>query len=54
MGTPMVERFTSYLCRLAEAHSVSLHTLVVREVLPLLKREYLSNPLYNLFGSFLG
>ena len=54
MGTPMIESFTSYLCRLAEAHSVSLHTLVVREVLPLLKREYLSNPLNNYLDPFWG
>jgi transcriptional regulator with XRE-family HTH domain len=34
VGTPMVECLTSYITRLADAHSVSPITLVTREVLP--------------------
>lgn len=49
VGTPHVESLTSYLARLAEAHCVSLRTLVKQELLSLLKRGYLSNP----FGSSL-
>jgi len=52
MGTPNVESLTSYMARLAEAHSVSLRTLVIQELLPLLKRDYLSNPLGNTLSSF--
>ena len=43
MGTPNVESLTSYITRLADAHSVSLRTLAIHELLPLLKRAYLSN-----------
>lgn len=52
MGTPNLESLTSYLTRLAEAHSVSLRTLVIQELLPLLERDYLSNPFGNTLGSF--
>ena len=52
MGTPHVESLTSYLARLAEAHSVSLRTLAKQELLPLLKREYLSNPFGNSLDAF--
>ena len=52
MGTLHVESLTSYMARLAEAHSVSLRTLVIQELLPLLKRDYLSNPLSNCLDSF--
>jgi hypothetical protein len=34
VGTPMVECLTSYITRLADAHSVSPVTLVTREILP--------------------
>lgn len=36
VGTPMVESLTSYVSRLAEAHSVHLYVLVRKLVLPLL------------------
>lgn len=52
MGTLHVESLTSYMARLAEAHSVSLRTLVIQELLPLLKRDYLFNPSGNTLGSF--
>jgi transcriptional regulator with XRE-family HTH domain len=52
LGTPNVESLTSYTSRLAEAHSVSLRTLAVQELLPLLKRDYLFNPLGNSLGAF--
>lgn len=52
MGTPNVESLTSYMSRLAEAHSVSLRTLTIQELLPLLKCDYLSNPFGNTLGSF--
>ncbi len=51
-NTPYVESLTSYMARLAEAHSVSLRTLVIQELLPLLKRDYLSNPFINCLDSF--
>ena len=35
VGTPMVESLTSYICRLAAAHSVTPWMLVTREVSPL-------------------
>jgi transcriptional regulator with XRE-family HTH domain len=34
MGSPMVESLTSYITRLADAHSVSPITLVINEILP--------------------
>ena len=34
VGSPMVESLTSYLTRLAEAHSVPLHKLFLQEILP--------------------
>jgi len=52
VGTPHVESLTSYLARLAEAHSVSLRTLMKQELLPLLKRKYLSNPSGNSLDAF--
>jgi AraC-like DNA-binding protein len=52
VDTPYVESLTSYLARLAEAHSVSLCTLAKQELLPLLKRDYLSNPLGNSLSAF--
>jgi hypothetical protein len=38
VGTPQVESLTSYLMRLAEAHSVHLYTLIYKEIAPLLER----------------
>lgn len=52
VGAPHVESLTSYLARLAEAHSVSPRTLVKQELLPLLKRDYLSNPFGNSLDAF--
>jgi hypothetical protein len=34
VGSPMVESLTGYIARLADAHSVSPATLVIREILP--------------------
>jgi transcriptional regulator with XRE-family HTH domain len=47
VNTPNLESLTSYMARLAGAHSVSLRTLMKQELLPQLRRDYLSNP----FGS---
>jgi transcriptional regulator with XRE-family HTH domain len=52
LGTPNIESLTSYVSRLAEAHSVSLRTLVIQELLPLLKRDYLFNPFGNSLDAF--
>jgi AraC-like DNA-binding protein/DNA-binding XRE family transcriptional regulator len=52
VSTPNIESLTSYTTRLADAHSVSLRTLVIQELLPLLQRDYLSNPFRNTLGSF--
>lgn len=52
VDTQYVESLTSYLARLAEAHSVSLRTLMKQELLPLLKRDYLSNPFGNSLSAF--
>jgi transcriptional regulator with XRE-family HTH domain len=41
IGTPMVESLTSYISRLAYAHSVLLRTLVTNEILPNLNRTHL-------------
>ena len=38
IGTPFVESLTGYISRLAEAHSVPTGTLVLREVLPKVRR----------------
>src|SRR5712692_6935599 len=43
IGTPETESLTSYVSRLAEAHSVSVHDLVVHELLPFLGRPHLAN-----------
>ena len=48
----MLRVLTSYMARLAGAHSVSLRTLVLQEVLPLLKCDYLSNPFKNSLDAF--
>ena len=52
IGTPNIESITSYVTRLAGAHSVSLRTLVIQELLPFLGRDYLSNTLGNTISSF--
>lgn len=41
IGTPLVESLTSYISRLANAHSVLLRTLVTDEILPNLIRTHL-------------
>ncbi len=43
IGTPHVESLTSYVSRLAIAHSVSTGTLLAIEVGPLIKTNYLTN-----------
>ena len=50
VGSPMAESLTSYLTRLAEAHSVHLRTLVTDEILPLLNQSHLyrdNRPVYD-------
>ncbi len=51
VGTSRVESLAGYITRLAEAHCVSASTLVVREILPLLDRPYLSNPSHHNLAS---
>jgi hypothetical protein len=43
VGTPNVESLTSYVSRLAVAHSVSPGTLLAIEIGPLVKTNYLPN-----------
>jgi hypothetical protein len=55
IGTPMVESFTSYISRLANAHSVLLRTLVTDEILPNLNRTHLyqkGQPVYDQLTTF--
>lgn len=52
IGTSDIESLTSYMARLAGAHSVSLRTLAIQETLPLLKCDYLSNPRGNSLEAF--
>jgi hypothetical protein len=40
MGSALVESLTSYVARLADAHDVSIGTLVTREVLPKVREEF--------------
>jgi hypothetical protein len=50
VGSPMVESLTSYLTRLAEAHSLHLRTLVTDEILPRLYQSHLyrdERPVYD-------
>ncbi|HEY7068447.1 MAG TPA: hypothetical protein VII06_43770 [Chloroflexota bacterium] len=42
IGTPETESLTSYLTRLAAAHSVRVRELVVHECLPFLGRSHLA------------
>ena len=53
--TPLVESFTSYISRLANAHSVLLRTLVTDEILPHLNRTHLyqkGQPVYDHLTTF--
>jgi transcriptional regulator with XRE-family HTH domain len=53
--TPMVESLTSYISRLAKAHSVLLRTLVTDEILPHLNRTHLyqeGQPVYDHLTTF--
>jgi transcriptional regulator with XRE-family HTH domain len=55
IGTPLVESLTSYVSRLANAHSVLLRTLVTDEILPNLNRSHLyqeSQPVYDHLTTF--
>ena len=52
VGTPDVESLTSYLARLALAHSVSPRTLLVEAVLPLVGRSDLSKATDNSLSAF--
>ncbi len=55
MGSPLVESLTSYLTRLADAHSVHPRTLVTKEILPLANISYLyqdSRPVYDRLTAF--
>ena len=50
VGSPMAESLTSYLTRIAEAHSLHLRTLVTDEVLPHLNQSHLyrdKRPVYD-------
>ena len=50
VGSPMAESLTSYLTRLAEAHSLHLRTLVTDEILPRLNQSHLyrdNRPVYD-------
>ena len=38
VGTPLVESLTSYICRVAESHSITINTLITRIVLPLINK----------------
>lgn len=40
LGSGLVESLTSYVARLAEAHDISIGTLVTREVLPKVREEF--------------
>lgn len=44
MGTPYVESLTSYIARLADAHCISVRTLLKHELLPCLVQSRIANP----------
>ena len=44
MGTPYVESLTSYIARLADAHSISVRNLLQCELLPCLEQSRIANP----------
>ena len=53
--TPFVESLTSYISRLATAHSVLLRTLITDEILPNLKRSHIyqeGQPVYDQLTTF--
>jgi transcriptional regulator with XRE-family HTH domain len=55
MGSPFVESLTSYVTRLAEAHSILSRTLVTDEILPRLNQSHLyhnGHPTYNHLTKF--
>jgi TniQ len=53
IGTPQTESLTSYISRLAAAHSVRVRDLVVGELLAHVRRPHLAdNPHTNLLGAF--
>jgi transcriptional regulator with XRE-family HTH domain len=52
VGTPDVESLTSYLTRLAAAHSVSPRILLVEAVVPLVGRRDLAKPVDNSLSAF--
>jgi hypothetical protein len=52
VGTPNVESLTGYLGRLAEAHSVSLRTLLVHVIVPLVGRRDLSKESNSSLSAF--
>jgi TniQ protein len=52
VGTPDVESLTSYLARLARAHSVSVRVLLVEAIIPLVGRSDLSKATDNSLSAF--
>src|SRR5579871_1221798 len=52
LGTSQVESLTSYITRLAAAHTVSVRRLVVQELLPLLGRPHLGGAINNSLSAF--
>ena len=52
IGTPFVESLTIYVTRLAKAHCVSLKSLVMKEILPVLGKECKTRAAYNLLSGF--
>lgn len=57
IDTPTVESLTSYVCRLAAAHNISVGTLYEFEIVPSLNKSYLVSPPHlgpasTLLGSF--
>ena len=40
VGTPSIESLTSYTTRLAQSHSITISTLMTRELAPILDRDY--------------
>ena len=53
IGTPYVESLLSYVIRLAEAHCVTPHMLIINEVWPLLTQSgALETPVYHSYGAW--
>lgn len=40
VGTPYIESLTSYITRLAQSHSITISTLMTRELAPILDKDY--------------